>query len=231
MNINEKIDFTGNLINFIGENNTHPDSEDIRSITIDSIAQAFQNFWISLKLSKELQSIDFVQEKISDQFKESDLEDIEFNLDGFIKDALFTRLFISLESHLKTIARHFETKPFDIYDDSIKNTFKNLLEKIVFFTDISDYEKNVVFYFFYLRNTIHNFGIQNRKTQILEIEDPTSVVSQLKFELKLIKGKTNVISSLELLLLFEQVIKVIIKLNSLIPTNEIIKHPLADFDY
>ncbi|UZT98980.1 hypothetical protein ODZ84_05255 [Chryseobacterium fluminis] len=90
MNINKKIDFTRNIINFIGKNNTHPDSEDIRSITIDSIAQAFQNFWISLKLSKELQNIDFVQEKISDQFKKSDLEDIEFNLDGFLK-MLFLR--------------------------------------------------------------------------------------------------------------------------------------------
>ena len=80
MKINKKIDLTGNLINFIGENNMHSDLEDIRNITIESIAQAFQNFWISLKLSKELESIDFVQEKISDQFKKSDLEDIEFNL-------------------------------------------------------------------------------------------------------------------------------------------------------
>lgn len=233
MKVEEKIDLVGRLLNFISANNNFSDYEDIRSITIDSFAVAVQYFFISLILSKELQKIDYVQSKISDQFKEFDLKDIEFNFDGFVKDALFTKLFISVESNFRTIARHLEKTTDDINNTSIKITFERLLDanKTNLFTTIDAIDKDIIICFFYLRNTIHNFGIHTKPNHILEIEDSTSLISKSKVTIELVQNQPNSISTENLLLLFEQVIKVIIKFNSVIPTTEKIKHPLADFGY
>lgn len=78
---------------------------------------------------------------------------------------------------------------------------------------------------------MHNFGIHTKPNQSLEIEDKKSIIDSSKIKLELIQNQTNNISSENLFLLFEQVLKVVIRLNSMIPANEKIKHPLADFDY
>ncbi|MDV2493957.1 hypothetical protein CMU02_14665 [Elizabethkingia anophelis] len=57
MKINEKIDLSGNLLNFISDNNTYTDLEDVRSITIDSIAQSVQSFLFSLSYQKNLKTL------------------------------------------------------------------------------------------------------------------------------------------------------------------------------
>lgn len=78
---------------------------------------------------------------------------------------------------------------------------------------------------------MHNFGIHTKPNHSLEIEDNTSVINKSKVKLELIQNQPNNITGKEQLLLIEQVIKVIIRFNSLIPTAERVKHPLADFDY
>lgn len=49
--LNEKIQLAINLLGFVTENTSYSDKEDIRSITIDSIAETLQSFYISLLLS------------------------------------------------------------------------------------------------------------------------------------------------------------------------------------
>ncbi|AZB27417.1 hypothetical protein EG339_23900 [Chryseobacterium bernardetii] len=233
MKTNEKIDLAGNLLNFISDNNTYSDLEDVRSITIDSIAQSVQSFLISIILSKELENIDYVQAKIYDKYTSADLETLGHNFDGFIKDAVFTKLFISTEINFRTIARHLEANPGSINKTSIKATFEKLLDTNVtnLFSTIDAYEKDIIIYFFYLRNTIHNVGIHTNPNHSIEIEDKTSVINTAKVKLELIENQTNNINYKDSLLLFEQVIKVLIKFNSLLPVGQQIKHPLADFGY
>ncbi|QRA41411.1 MULTISPECIES: hypothetical protein [Chryseobacterium] len=231
MKLNEKIDLIFKLLNFASLNNLHADEEDIRSITMHSISQSIQNYYISLILSEKLEDIKFVNANISEEFAVEELEVVNYNYQGFIKDALFNALFISIESNIRAIARHYEAKVNDINNTSIKITFENLLKTISLFNGISADEKKVILYFFYLRNTMHNFGINTKPKQAIDIEDKTSIVDTSKVKLELIQNQTNNISSKNLFLLFEQVLKVIIRLNSMIPSNEKIKHPLADFDY
>ncbi|SMO97119.1 hypothetical protein SAMN06265171_1202 [Chryseobacterium rhizoplanae] len=231
--LNEKIQLAIKLLGLVTENTSYSDKEDIRSITIDSIAETLQSFYISLLLSKELHNIEYINSKISPQFKESDLDDIQFNFEGLVKDALFTKFFICIESNLRSIARHFEAAKGNIEKTSIKATFENLFDvnKTDFFTSIKSNDKDVILFFFYLRNTMHNFGIHSdsNPNQIIQIEDTSSVIDRSKVTLELIQNQTNNIIYKDLLLLFEQVIKIIIRLNSLIPSTEKIKHPLADF--
>lgn len=231
MKLNEKIDLIFKLLNFASLNNLHADEEDIRSITMHSISQSIQNYYISLILSEKLEDIKFVNANISEEFAVEELEVVNYNYQGFIKDALFNALFISIESNIRAIARHYEAKVNDINNTSIKITFENLLKTISLFNGISADQKKVILYFFYLRNTMHNFGINTKPKQAIDIEDKTSIVDTSKVKLELIQNQTNNISSKNLFLLFEQVLKVIIRLNSMIPSNEKIKHPLADFDY
>lgn len=231
MKLNEKIDLIFKLLNYASQNNLHADEEDIRSITMDSISQSIQNYYISLILSESLEDIKFVNANISEEFVAEELDIVNHNYNGFIKDALFNALFISIESNIRTIARHYEAKANDINNTSIKITFENLLKTISLFAGISADEKKVILFFFYLRNTMHNFGIHTKPNQSLEIEDKKSIIDSSKIKLELIQNQTNNISSENLFLLFEQVLKVVIRLNSMIPANEKIKHPLADFDY
>ncbi|WP_312285858.1 hypothetical protein [Chryseobacterium gleum] len=231
MKLNEKIDLIFKLLNFASLNNLHADEEDIRSITMHSISRSIQNYYISLILSEKLEDIKFVNANISEEFAVEELEVVNYNYQGFIKDALFNALFISIESNIRAIARHYEAKVNDINNTSIKITFENLLKTISLFNGISADQKKVILYFFYLRNTMHNFGINTKPKQAIDIEDKTSIVDTSKVKLELIQNQTNNISSKNLFLLFEQVLKVIIRLNSMIPSNEKIKHPLADFDY
>lgn len=231
MKVKQKIELISKLLNFASTNNNHSDLEDIRSITLDTIAQGIQNYLIALKLSEHLNDINYVKEKIWKDFVKDDLKVVNYNFNGYIKDAFFNSLFISVESNFRTVAKHFEATEGQINNTSIKTTFTNLLSIISFFTSITSYEKDVITYFLYLRNTVHNFGIHTKPSYTLEIEDATSVINQSKVKLELIQNKTNNISSENLYLLFEQVMKAVIKFNSLIPSTENIKHPLVDFGY
>lgn len=112
------------LLNYASQNNLHADEEDIRSITMDSISQSIQNYYISLILSESLEDIKFVNANISEEFVAEELDIVNHNYNGFIKDALFNALFISIESNIRTIARHYEAKANDINNTSIKIYFR-----------------------------------------------------------------------------------------------------------
>lgn len=231
MEFDEKIELVSKLLNFASSNNNHGDLEDVRNITMDAIASSIQNYLIALKLSTHLSDIKYLQENIWEGFVENDLVDLDHNFNGFIKDAFYNALFISIETNFRAIAKHFEARANTINKTSIKETFEKLLSMISFFAGITAYERDVIIYFFYLRNTMHNFGIHTKPNHSLEIGDNTSVINKSKVKLELIQNQPNNITGKEQLLLIEQVIKVIIRFNSLIPTAERVKHPLADFDY
>ncbi|KNB61180.1 MULTISPECIES: hypothetical protein [Chryseobacterium] len=231
MEFDEKIELVSKLLDFASSNNNHGDLEDIRNITIDAIASSIQNYLIALKLSTHLNDISYLQKNIWEGFSQEDLVPVDFNFNGFIKDAFYNALFIIIETNFRAVAKHFEARVDTINKTSIKATFENLLSMITFFTSVTTYERDVMFYFFYLRNTMHNFGIHTKTNHSLEIDDKASLIDQSKVKLELIQDQPNNITAKEQLLLIEQVIKVIIRFNSLIPIAERIKHPLADFDY
>ncbi|MDC8105005.1 hypothetical protein MTQ00_10680 [Chryseobacterium sp. B21-037] len=231
MKFEEKIELVSKLLDYSYSNNNYADQDDIRSITMDAIAQSTQNYLIALKLSEHLNDIGYINAKIWEGFAEDDLEIIDHNFNGFIKDAFYNALFIAIETNFRAVAKHFEARTDTINKTSIKTTIENLLSMITFFTGVTTYEKDVIFYFFYLRNTMHNFGIHTKPNHSLEIDDKTSLIDQSKVKLELIQNQTNNITTKEQLLLIEQVLKVIIRFNSLIPTTEKIEHPLANFDY
>lgn len=231
MKLTEKIELVSKLLDFTSSNNNFADQEDVRSITMDAIAQSIQNYLIALKLSEHLHDHKYLKENIWEGFVEKDITDVDFNFSGFIKDAFYNALFISIETNFRAVAKHFEASADTINKTSIKATFENLLSVITFFNGITNYERDVIFYFFYLRNTMHNFGIHTKPNHRLEIEDKTSVIDQSNVKLELIQNQTNKITTKEQLLLLERVIKVVVRFNSLIPTTEKIEHPLANFDY
>lgn len=228
----DKIDSSGNLLNFINSQNTFTDKEDIRNLTIDAFAQNTQNFFIALDLAKNLEKIHFVNTEISDQFIEDDLQIVNYNFDGFIKDAFFVKSFILFENHIRQIASFYELTPNNLNVQSINATIKNVTDNSkLAFINISQPEIDILLFFCYLRNTMHNIGFQTQTDKQITLNDSSSVISTDSHTLELKQNGANVITFTEFILLIEQVFKILVKIDSQLPLTDKIEHRLNTIGY
>lgn len=231
--LDHKIDKVGAFLNFITEKDSFENIEDIRSITIHSLAQISQSYLFSLILSKELENIEYVKRNISQEINTEHLATINYNYDGFTKNAFFINLFVFIENHIRQIALHFEKSSEDINVTSITLTFKNLRDfnKVIHFQSLNDCDEELFSFYCYLRNTMHNVGFQTQNDKSIIINDENSILKFPRTEIKLIQNSPNNVTIENILLLQEQVIKLILKMNSLIPKSEFLKHRFTDLGF
>ncbi|SFF39164.1 hypothetical protein [Flavobacterium xueshanense] len=82
-----------------------------------------------------------------------------------------------------------------------------------------------------MRNTMHNAGFQTQENQSIEIFDIYSIINKDRIVIKLSKDSSNDLNFQDQLLLQEQIIKLIFKINLLIPINDFIKHRFSDLGF
>lgn len=232
MNFEEKIDKVRSLIIEINDSDYFPNEEDIRNITHYSLYQHTENFLFGLLQSEDFFKLDNFRRKIDSESETEDIEIKKFNYEGFLKDGYFTKYFVSVETHIRQIASFYESSEGNINVISINTTFKNLtnINKTTHFTTLSSQDESIFDFFCYLRNTMHNIGFQsnNKSNQTLIIHDSDSEIETDRTELKLETGKPNNIDLKKLLLLNEQIFKLIQKIDNLIPNTDFIEHKLVE---
>ncbi|MCZ8089039.1 hypothetical protein [Flavobacterium sp.] len=213
---------------------TFSNIDDIRSITINAIFKQIENLYFSVILSKNLNDIEFLKKNISEKIEENYINDIIINYEGFIKDAFFMKFFMIVENHINQIAEFYENSNNKIKDfSSIQNTFENLTtpKKCSLFTEISQKEKELFKFYCYLRNTNHKLGFQSKSNKELIIKDESSVINIYETKINLLKDCPNNLNTNSLLLIKEQILKLIIKINSKIPEQDYIEHILVHAGY
>lgn len=232
MNFQEKITKVKSLINEINGVEYFSKEEDIRNVTHYLLYQNTENFLFGLLQSENFFKLDNFRAHIDSEFNSDDVEIKKWNYDGFLKDAFFIKNFVSIESYIRHIASFYESLRGGINDLALKKTFKNLTNqnKTDLFTSLNTQDENVFNFFCYLRNTMHNIGFQsdNNQNQTLIIHDLNSQIETNQTELLLETGKPNNINLNKLLLLNEQIFKLMTKINSLIPQTDFIKHKLVE---
>lgn len=187
----------------------------------------------ALILSEKLLDISFCKSHFSDQIEINDLSTISYNFDGFIKNAFFTNSFVYTENHIRQIALHYESLNNIINVTSITSTFKNLMNqnKISIFNSLDENDFKLFEFFCFIRNTMHNAGFQTKENQSIEIFDSNSVINKDRITISLSKDSANDLTFNNQLLLQEQIIKLILKVNSVIPGNDFIKHRFSDIGF
>jgi hypothetical protein len=222
-----------NLINFIGIVDKHQNQYDVRSITIHSLFQVTQSFLFSKILAKEISDIEYCKENFSTDIQTDDLEVLQYNYDGFISNAFFINYFVHIENHIRQVAMNYENNPKEINVSSITQTFKNLMNinKTNVFQQISHIDYELFEFYCFMRNTMHNVGFQTREAKTLILDDRDSVVYSLPLEIKLEENVPASVSSEKSLLISEQILKLILKINSLIPESDFIKHRFSDIGF
>lgn len=225
------IDSIFELLIFTQKQDTYSNLKDIRSITVNAILKQIENLNIAVILSKRLDNIEFLKAEISESIDEDSISEIVYNFEGFIKDAFFIRCFLIIENHINQIAEFYEKSEGDIkHKTSIFSTFMNLIkkEKCKLFSDTSNYDIELFKFYCFSRNTIHKIGVQPKPNKLLIIHDKNSVINKNEIKLELVFGKENNLNSNYLLLLHEQIIKLILKINSKIPKEDYIEHISAN---
>lgn len=222
-----------NLVNYISINDIFENKEDVRSITIHTLAQTAQNFWFSLILSENLFDISYCKSHFSFEIETSDLPTIIYNYDGFIKNAFFLNSFIYVENHIRQIALNYENPNNLINTTSITKTFRNLMNvnKTSLFSSLNENDFKLFEFYCFMRNTMHNAGFQTQENQAIEIFDIYSIINKDRIVIKLSKDSSNDLNFQDQLLLQEQIIKLIFKINLLIPINDFIKHRFSDLGF
>ena len=222
-----------NLVNYISSNDIFENKEDVRSITTHTLAQTAQNFWFSLILSENLFDISYCKSNFSFEIEISDLSTIIYNYDGFIKNAFFLNSFIYLENHIRQIALKYENPNNIINVTSITKTFRNLMNtnKTSLFSSLNENDFKLFEFYCFMRNTMHNAGFQTQENQSIEIFDIYSIINKDRIVIKLSKDSSNDLNFQDQLLLQEQIIKLIFKINLLIPVNDFIKHRFSDLGF
>ena len=222
-----------NLVNYISSNDIFENKEDVRSITTHTLAQTAQNFWFSLILSENLFDISYCKSNFSFEIEISDLSTIIYNYDGFIKNAFFLNSFIYVENHIRQIALKYENPNNLINVTSITKTFRNLMNtnKTSLFSSLNENDFKLFEFYCFMRNTMHNAGFQTQENQSIEIFDIYSIINKDRIVIKLSKDSSNDLNFQDQLLLQEQIIKLIFKINLLIPVNDFIKHRFSDLGF
>ena len=233
MELEKKKDLVKNLITYIQSKDSHKNLDDIRSVTAFSFYQNTEIFLVALILSENVSDFNYCKQKINQDLAKEDLEIFDFTFDGFIKDAFFIKIFILVENHIKQIAELYETPASKISDESIAKTFNNLLDqnKTELFANLTNRDKELFEFYCFLRNTIHNIGFQLKGTKSLQIKDSESVINQNEVIIDLIKNSANSLDFEKLILFKEQIIKLIFKMNDLLPPNDFIEHRLVSIGF
>lgn len=227
--VERRIDLLKKLTDLIVLNDNFQNQDDIRSISINALGLTVQNFIFSLTLSKKLLDLNYCKEEISINIRKAHLATFNYNFNGFVRDAFFNSFFLNVENHIRQIAINYERTSGDINKTSILETFKNLLNpnKTTFFTSLTNDDLNLFTFYCHLRNTIHSLGVQTRGDSALVVNDRSSFLNKKRVEIKLLSS-TNSLSFEDMILLQEQIFKLLVKINSFIPNEDTINHRLAN---
>ena len=136
-------------------------------------------------------------------------------------------LFVYVENHIRQIANHYETPNQKLNINSITSTFKNIINRDkleLFADDITNEDLKLFEFFCYVRNTIHNGGFHTHTDTRINITDQNSIFGTEEKTISLDQNQPNRISFEKQWLMYEQLIKLVIKLNSVIPEIEFIEH-------
>ncbi len=228
MNIIEKIEAVQRFITYVKLKNSFSNKLDIRSATLQSLEIRSYTYLLTLLMTKENESIDYTS-KLPDHLKLDDiLHPLSNRYQRFIADSYFIKLFASTENHIRQIAEHYESNENQLNVPSISKTFRNLVnpKKLGLFSSISQEDIDLFTFYCYLRNTIHHMGLQIKSTQKISIRDPESVVITDNVDYELQHNSRNEIPFEHVFLLQEQVIKLLLKMNTLLPVQDYIEHRL-----
>ena len=152
---------------------------------------------------------------------------MEYNFGGYQTNALLINLFVYIENHIRQIATHYETDSLTLNVNSITNTFKNIINRDkleLFANDISNEDLKLYEFFCYLRNTMHNGGFHSHPNISLNLTDSESIFGNTTKSITLEQNQPNRISFEKQWILYEQIVKLVIKLNSIIPQTDFIEH-------
>ena len=231
ISLEEKIHKIGILLNFVSEKDVFENQDDIRSITMHSLTQTIQSYYFSIILNKELEDIEYVKKNISQEIKNEDLKILNYIYDGFLKNAFFNNSFVFIENHIRQIALNYEITKDSFNNQSLTQTFKNVRTKIIFFSNLNIEDEKLFEFYCFLRNTMHNVGFQTKEDKSIVLIDNNSIYEHKEIELKLLQNMPNDISFEQQLILLEQIIKLIEKINFLIPIDDFIKHKFSDLGF
>ncbi|WP_281336991.1 hypothetical protein [Flavobacterium eburneipallidum] len=231
--INQLIDNLENLNNLIsGEINKHNEN-DIRNVTLDLVATRIQDFRTSLILSKNINKKWLFENNSNEHYSDIEIKTFISNFVHNQIDAFFINTFMYIEAHIRLIAKYYENSNNKILNFKISQTFENLTNnnKIQLFENISEENKLLFKFYLSLRNTIHTGHFHTWDYDFFIINDKSSIIDKTEKKLELHKNKYVEINPFEKLLLIEQIIKLILKINSKIPNNTIIEHSYVDIGY
>jgi hypothetical protein len=228
----ELIDKTTYLHSYIIDQDIHyidnrVTSKDTRSITYNYLAHVVEASLVGLILSKNLFNLEYIKKEINSNIDEDYLPELQNTYDASIKNALFNDSFIAIECHIRSIASYLGN---NILQTSISQTFTNLKDigKTNVFTNINQDDQNLFSFYCYLRNTMHNCGFQNRNHQEIILSDQNSIINKSTVKLELNSNSGNMMTHMEILLLIEQIVKLIKKIDSVLDNNVYIQHPLSE---
>lgn len=224
--IESRIQEVSKLTGILSENDTFNNRQDVRSITIHTLAQTSQNYMFSLLFSKEFMNLKYLKENFSSEIEPQDQPDMLYNFDGYVKNGFFINFFVYVENHIRQIATHYEINKGDLNVTSITKTFKNITDvnKIDLFKTITKSDIELFEFYCYLRNTMHNGGFHTHSNKSISINDEHSRFDTNEVTLRLIENSPNRTGFKDQLLVHEQISKLLLKINALIPTNDFIEH-------
>lgn len=222
-----------NYINYITSKDTFENQDDIRSITLHAFYQVTQSFLYSYILSTNIEDINYCKNNFSTDVDSEDLPTLLHNYHSFIVNAFFINSFVHVENHIRQIGLYYENKIEDINETSITKTFRNLMNKnkTIHFQKISEDDFKLFEFYCFIRNTMHNVGFHTQHDKKIIIEDKNSILNRNRIEIELIENSSNSISFDTIFFIQEQITKLVLKINSLIPKSDIIKHRFSDIGF
>jgi hypothetical protein len=227
MTIDNRIEIVAKVLDLANNGNGHSNRKDIRYVSTHILGLTIQNYLITLILSRNLSDIDYLKSNIYEGYEKEDIPDLEYNFGGYQTNALLINLFVYIENHIRQIASHYETSSNTLNVNSITSTFKNIINRDkleLFANDISTDDKKLFEFFCYVRNTMHNGGFHSHPDASINITDSESIFGNTTKTITLEQNKPNRISFEKQWILYEQIIKLIIKLNSIMPQTDFIEH-------
>ncbi|WP_395076897.1 hypothetical protein [Flavobacterium sp.] len=230
---NQLIKNLEDLNNLISDEIIRYNENDIRNVTLDLIATQIQGFRTSLVLSKNINKDWLFKNNNNESYNEIEIKTFISNFVNYQIDAFFMNTFIYIETHIRLIAKHYENSSNKILNIKISETFKNLtnINKIQLFKNISEENKLLFKFYLSLRNTIHSGHFHTWENTFFIINDTFSIIYKTEKKLELHKNKQVEINPFEKLLLIEQIIKLIFKINLDIPNDTIIEHSYVGIGY
>ena len=234
MKIEEKIKTTAKILDLARQSKGHPNGKDIRSVTPHILALTIQNYLIALILSRNLSSLEYLKSSIYEGYEEEDITDLEFNFSGYQTNALLINLFVYVENHVRQIAKHYESPNQKLNVTSITNTFRNIINRDkleLFANDLTREDLELFEFFCYVRNTMHNGGFHTHPDTRIIISDESSIFGTGEKLISLEQNQPNRISFDKQWLIYEQIIKLLTKINAIIPKTEHIEHQFVQLGF